>query len=178
MDTAAASTPPFENTSQALDAVLAGAGYLADTGWAGLPAAVKAEGLKGLEYAGALLTVARAGALAAQDTTLDWELDGCGSQAAWLVQETGIGKGEARCHRAWIRRRADHPLFLAAIRDGAMSLSYARKLMPLTARIPDQAHRREADLILAEAARAGLGLPGLERLAAEILARTLGPDND
>jgi hypothetical protein len=33
--------------------------------------------------------VARTGALAAHDTTLDYELDGCGSQASWLVQETG-----------------------------------------------------------------------------------------
>jgi hypothetical protein len=57
----------FENTSQALDAVLAGAGYLADTAWAGLPPVVKAECLRGLEYAGALLTVARTGALAGAD---------------------------------------------------------------------------------------------------------------
>jgi hypothetical protein len=166
--------PSFENTSQALDALLAGAGYLADTAWAGLPAVVKAAGLRGLEYAGALLTVARTGMLAAQDTTLDYELDGCGSQTAWLVQETGIDKGEARCHRAWMRRRTEHPLILAAIRQGVLSLSYARKLMPLTGRIPDEAHRREADLILVEAARAGLELRELERLAAEILARTLG----
>jgi hypothetical protein len=168
----------FENTSQALEAMLAGAGFLAGASWAELPAALKSEGLKGLEYADALLTVARTGALAAQDTMLDYELDGCGSQAAWLVQETGIDKSEARCHRAWVRRRAEHPLILAAIRDGVLSLSYARKLMPLTARIPDEAHRREADLILVEAARAGLGLQELERLAAEILARTLGPDRD
>jgi hypothetical protein len=179
MGTASTMMPPsFENTSQALDALLAGAGYLADTAWAELPAALTSEGLKGLEYAGALVTVARTGALAAQDTTLDYELDGCGSQAAWLVQETGIDKGEARCHRAWMRRRAEHPLILTAIRDGVLSLSYARKLMPLTGRIPDEAHRREADLILVEAARAGLDLRELVRLAAEILARTLGPDRD
>jgi Domain of unknown function (DUF222) len=170
--------PSFQDTGQALRAVLAGAGYLADTSWAALPAVVKAEGLKGLEYAGALLTVARTVALAAHDTTLDYELDGCGSQASWLVQETGIDKGEARSRRAWIRRRIEHPLILAAIRDGVLSLSYARKLMPMTGRIPDEAHRREADLILVEAARAGLELPELERLAAEILSRTLGPDRD
>lgn len=121
MDTTA--VPSFESTSHALNAVLAGAGYLAGTSWAALPAAVKAEGLKGLEYADALLTVARTVALAAQDTTLDWELDGCGSQAAWLVQETRIDKGDARARRAWLKRRAEHPLILAGIRDGVLSIS-------------------------------------------------------
>jgi hypothetical protein len=132
----------------------------------------------GYVYAEALLMVARTGALAAHDATLDWELDGCGSQTSWLVQETRIDKSEARTRRSWIRRRIEHPLILAAIRDGILSLSYARKLMPVTGRIPDEAHRREADLILVEAARAGLGLPELIRLAAEILSRTLGPDVD
>ncbi len=176
MDTAA--MPSFENTSQALAAITAGAGYLAGTAWADLPAALKSESLKGLEYAASLLTVARTGALSAHDMTADFQLDGCGSQAAWLVQETGIDKGEARSHRTWIRRRHEHPLMFQAMRDGILSVSYARKLMSLTGRIPDQAHRAEADLILVEAARAGLDLRELVRLAAEILARTLGPDQD
>jgi hypothetical protein len=154
--------------------VLAGAGYLADTAWADLPAVLKAESLKSLEYAQSLLVVARTAALSAHDTAGEFELDGCASQTTWLVQETGIDKGQARAHRAWIRRRHEHPLILAAMREGVLTESYARKLMPLTGRIPDEAHRREADLILVEAARAGLELRELERLAAEILARTLG----
>jgi hypothetical protein len=121
--------------------------------------------------------VARAGLLGAFDAAGDYELDGHGSGGAWLRHRTRITKDEAARHRAWVKTKAEHPLIVAAMRDGILSKSWAKRVMAVTGKIPEP-FRQEADKIIATAAATGVELVDLVRLAAEILARTAGPDPD
>jgi hypothetical protein len=175
MDTAG--VPAFGSTGEALGVMMSAMRYLADADHAELPAADKAEALIGLEQLDAAEAAARAGLLAAFDAAADYELDGQGSGGTWLRHRSRITKAEAAAHRAWVRCKAEHPLIVAAMRDGVISKSWVKRVMAVAGKIPE-AFRQEADKIIVTAAGTGADLPDLVRLAAEILDRTAGPDPD
>jgi hypothetical protein len=172
----AAATGPG-SISEALGKLLSTMEYLADVDYSQLPAAVKADCLKVLERTDAVEAAARAGLIAAFDAQDDYELDGQKTVTAWLAHRTRITKEEAREHRGWARRKEEHPLIIGALRAGTLSKSWARKLMRFTDRIPAE-FRQDAETIIVTAAGAGAELQDLIMIAAEILARTAGPDED
>src|SRR5487761_230636 len=165
------------NISEALGGLTSAARCLAGADAVALTASQRAECLRVLEQADAAVTVARAGILGSFDAHDDFELDGQASAAAWLVTQTRISKAEAAAHRAWVRRKALHPLITDAMRDGILSRSWARKVMSLTGQIPEE-FRQDADKIIVAAAAAGAQLKDLVYLAAEILARTAPASED
>ena len=81
-------------------------------------------------------------------------------------------------YTAWVRRAAAHPLVADTLAAGEMSESYARTICTWTDKLPGDC-RPDADAILVAAAEAGMDLPDLAALAAEIYARSLpdAPDN-
>ncbi|MGH3194729.1 MAG: DUF222 domain-containing protein [Streptosporangiaceae bacterium] len=82
-------------------------------------------------------------------------------------------------HTAWVGRAAAHPQVAATLAAGELSESYARTVCTWTDKLPGEC-RPDADAILLAAAGAGMDLPDLAALAAEIHARSLpdAPDKD
>src|SRR5487761_621241 len=136
--------PAFPDAGQAVQAMVCAAEFLADADWVSQPAAGKAACLVGAEQASAVLAVARTGMIGAFDAAGDFELDGYGSIAQWLIHMTRIDKAEAAAHRAWVRRRHEHPVLFGAMRDNLLSPSWAKAVMRQTSRIPEE-RRQEAD---------------------------------
>ncbi len=75
---------------------------------------------------------------------------------------------------AWVGRAAAHPQVAQVLAAGEMSESYARTVCGWTGKLPQEC-RPGAGAILLAAAGAGMDLPDLAALAAEIHARSL-PD--
>lgn len=166
-----------EGAGGTLCVLMSAARDLADADYAELTGAERAECLLGLEQLDAAVTVARSRVLRVFEGQQDYELDGQRSPAAWLVNMSKVTKAEAAAYRAWVTVVAGHPLVAAAMRDGVLSKSWVRKICTLTGKIPAE-FRGEAETIIVAAARTGASLRDLVYLAAEILARTVGADED
>src|SRR5580658_8227271 len=163
---------------EALEMVRAGYGYLAAADPAVMATAAQGSCLLALEQADAMGTAARARILGAFAAGGGCAEDADYSPAAWLMHRTRITRQAARFHRAWARRAAAHPEVTAALAEGdVLSESYARTICGWTDRLPGDC-RPAADEILVTAARAGMDLPDLAELAAEMLARSAPPDDD
>ena len=117
-------------------------------------------------------TAARAAILAPFTSAQGYSADADYSPRAWLVRKTRITKGAAVAHTAWVRRAAGHPRVAAVLAAGEMPESYARVICGWTGKLPVEC-RADADAILVAAAGAGMDLPDLTALAAEIYARSL-----
>jgi hypothetical protein len=95
------------------------------------------------------------------------------------MHQTGITRGAAASHTAWAKRAGTHPKVVAALAAGDLSESYGRAICRWTDTLPEQ-FREESDELLLGAAAAGLGLPDLAALFAEMYERARGglPDED
>jgi Domain of unknown function (DUF222) len=167
-------------TSEALEMVRAGLGYLAAVEPTAMGAQAQAECLLALEQHDAVSTAARARILRAFTAGHGYAADADYSATAWLIHRSGVTKGAARGHLGWARRVAAHPQVAAALAEGGpLTESMARAVCGWSDRLPEDC-RDAADEILIAAARAGAGQRELAGLAAEIYARSLpdpGPDD-
>ena len=171
--------PSFASAREAAEVVRAGLGYLAAADATAMAAQTQAQCLQMLEQAHSMGTAARASILGAFTAGQGYSADADYSPRAWLVNRTGITRGAAVGHTAWVRRAAAHRLVAAALAAGEVSESYARTICGWTDKLPADC-RQDADEILAGAARTGMGLADLAGLAGEIYARSRpgGPDED
>ena len=172
-------TPAFASVSEAIDTARAALGYLAAADAAQLADATLAEALRGLEQTDAIATAARAYFLAAFTAGQGYAADADYSPRAWLIHKTRISKGAAVARTAWARRAGAHPAVVAALAGGGLSESCGRTICQWTDRLPGDC-REAADAILLSAAAAGMDLPDLAGLAAEIYERSRSdlPDED
>ncbi len=150
--------------------VHAGLGYLAAADPAALAAEAQARYLRMLEQADAMGTAARASVLGAFAAGKGYAADADYGPRSWLIHQTGITRGAASAHLAWVKRAAAHPEVARALAAGELSESVARTLCQWTDRLPGEC-RDKADEVLVAAARGGLGLADLAGLAGEILDR-------
>jgi Domain of unknown function (DUF222) len=166
-----AGAPLFGDAGEAVGVITSGMEFLAGLDCAGLPAEVKAGALKGLERAGALETIARAHLMWSLDKNADYESWGQRSMPAWLVNEAGVTKGEAKAYRTWTRTVLEHPAIAALMADGLITRSWLAKITQVTGKIRED-RRGEAEQVIAGLARDGqLGPRDLYRLASEIRDR-------
>ena len=163
-------TPAFASVTEAIDMARAALGYLAAADPTQLPAETQAECLRALERTGAIATAARAWFLAAFTAGQGHAGDADYSPRAWLMHKTGITRGAAASHTAWAKRAATHPRVVTALAAGDLSESYGRSICQWTEQLPEK-YRDESDKLLIAAAAAGLGLPDLGALFAEMYER-------
>ena len=130
----------------------------------------QARCLKVLERATAIGAAARTRMLAFTSGR-GYSADAQYSAKTWLVYKTGVTKGAAASHTAWMRRALEHPAMFAAMAAGDVSEPVARLLCQWTDKIPE-ARRADADAILVAAAVAGTDLPDLAGLYGEIYERS------
>jgi len=168
-----------DSVAEALEMMRAGLDYLAAADAAQLPADTQAECLRGLEQTDAIATAVRASFLSAFTVGQGYAADADYSARAWLMHKTGITRGAAASHTAWATRAGTHPAVVAALACGELSESYGRSICRWTDRLPEK-FRDESDELLLAAAAAGLGLPDLGALFAEMYERARSglPDED
>ena len=154
------------------ESLLAG---LAGDDAAGQPVGVLADGLRAMERIDAAGAALRARLLHAFDAQQGPVADGQRTTRTWLVNCLRITKGQAGEYKALQALAAKHEPLLAGLRDRVLTKSEALLLARWTMAIPEE-FRDEAEEILVTAARAGVGLPSLAALCAEIRERTAGPD--
>ena len=159
------------STDQALEMLTAALGYLAAADATAMTAEEQARCLRVLERATAIGTAARTSMLGAFTSGQGYSADAQYSAKAWLVYKTGVTKGAAASHTAWMRRALEHPAVFAAMAAGDVSEPVARLLCQWTNKIPE-ARRADADTILVAAAVAGTDLPDLAELYGEIYERS------
>jgi len=145
--------------------------YLAAADATAMAAEEQARCLRVLERATAIGTVARTSMLSAFTSGRGYSADAQYSAKAWLVHKTGVTKGAAASHTAWMRRALEHPAVFAALAAGDVSESVARILCQWTDKVPEN-RRDDADTILVAAAVAGTDLPDLAELYGEIYERS------
>ena len=163
--------PSFASTDEALEALESALGYLAAADAAGLPTAVQARCLQGLERGDAVSTAARARFLSAFAQARGYCEDADYSPLTWLVNQTRVTRGCAAGHVGWSRRAGAHRLVTAALAAAEVSASWAREICGWTDKLPEGC-REEADKILLAAARSGLDLRDITALAAEIYQKS------
>ena len=163
----ATETPSFASVTEALAMVRAGLGYLVAADATELPGEVQARCLEGFEQFDAMSTAGRAQMLAAFANARGYCADGDYSPKMWLFHRTRVTKGCAAGHAGWARRAAAHPRVIAALGAAEISASWARSICDWSGKLPE-ACREEADGILLGAARKGLDLWDLTRLAGEM----------
>jgi len=171
-----AGAPP-RSAGEALAALDAALGYLANTNAAALTTIEQADCLRGLERAESVRIAARSTVLAAFAARRGHEDDGQGSARSWLRWQARITPVAAGAATAWVRRLAAHPAVRDALAAGLISPSWARAICDWTDLLPDRV-RGDADVILLAAAAAGADLDDLAALAEEMRARTASPDTD
>jgi hypothetical protein len=171
--------PAFASVSEAMDVARAALGYLAAADAAQLDAETQAECLRGVERIDATATAARASFLSAFTVGKGYSADADYSARAWLMHKTGITRGAAASRIAWAKRGVAHPGVVAALAAGELSESCGRAICQWTDTLPEK-FREESDELLIAAAAAGLGLPDLGALFAEMYERARGelPDED
>jgi hypothetical protein len=167
------------SAKEALGMLRSAMGYLSAADATAMAAETQAQCLQILEQVTAMGTAARTSILAAFTSGQGYCADADYSPRAWLINKTRITKGAAMAHTAWVRRAAAHPLIADTLAAGELSESYARTICQWTDKLPEES-RPDADAILLAAAGAGMDLPDLAALAAEIYARSLPdtPDDD
>src|SRR2546429_5969094 len=102
------------STDQALEMLTAALGYLAAADATAMTAEEQARCLKVLERATAIGAAARTSTLSAFTSGKGYSADAQYSAKTWLVYKTGVTRGAAASHTAWMRRRpADPPGFRA-----------------------------------------------------------------
>src|SRR6185437_8438946 len=171
--------PVFADASQALEVARAALGYLAATDATQLTVAEQAGCLHGLENLNSAAVAARTSILGAFTAGQGYAEDGDYGPREWLMHQTGITRGAAVSHTAWMKWAAAHPAVHAALEAGQISASYAQVICGWTGKLPADA-RPAADDILLGAAGSGLELEDLAGLAGEMFERSRQdkPDTD
>ena len=96
------------SADQALEMLTAAMGYLAAADATAMTAEEQARCLKVLERATAIGAAARTSMLSAFTSGQGYSADAQYSAKAWLVYKTGVTKGTAASHTAWMRRAREH----------------------------------------------------------------------
>jgi hypothetical protein len=165
--------PACTSAAEALAQLCAAIGYLAAADATALPAGTRARCLRALEQVTSIGAAARTSILAAftvgQDHGADGDYSpGPGSSTA-PASPASPGAPPPATPRGSAGPRPT-PRVLEALAAGEMPESVARTVCDWTGRLLADCIDA-ADKILVTAARAGVDLPGLARLAAEICAR-------
>jgi hypothetical protein len=168
--------PAFPSVSDAMAAVHAGLQFLAAADTTRMSAQAQAEALQMMERANAIVTAARASVLSAFTSGQGYSADADYSPRAWLIHKTRVTKVVAVAHTAWAKRVETHPQVVAALAAEDLSESYGRTICQWTDKLPEDC-RPAADAILLSAAKAGMDLRDLARLAAEMYERSR-PDQE
>jgi hypothetical protein len=90
--------------------------------------------------------------------------DGYGSTSAWLAAKGRLTKKDARTAVREMRRLGERPRLDAAVKDGAITRSWALAVADWTRKLPTEL-REETDQILLQAAAAGASLDDLATIA-------------
>jgi hypothetical protein len=106
------------STDQALEMLTAALGYLATADATEMTDEEQARCLKVLERATAITAAARTSTLSAFTSGKGYSSDAQYSAKTWLVYKTGVTKGAAASHTAWMRRAQEHPAMFAAMAAG------------------------------------------------------------
>lgn len=153
-------------------------GFLAGMDAASTPVPLLGECLQVMEQTDAVQAAARGQVLAGFDAQDGSVADGQPTTRTWLVNVTGVTKGQAVEYRGLQGlAKAHRPLYAALAEGSVITKSLALALARLTRAIPDE-YRAQAEEIVVSAARAGADLRALAAIIAEILARTAPPDPD
>jgi hypothetical protein len=168
----------FASADGALAAITSGMRFLAELDAAQLPGPVIADTLRKLEQADAAEAVARGRLLWMFDTGRGYEAEGYGGVRNWVRYATRVTKGQANAHAGLIRFRSVHPPYEQALLGGYLSLSVARRVGKLTARIEDDQDRAWADELIVTAAAAGAEEKDLIVIAAAAIEKLAPPDPD
>jgi hypothetical protein len=168
----------FANESEALAAAMSAVRYLAEADAAQRPASVTADCLRTLEKIDAIEAVARGRLLWMFDADRGFEGEGYGGVRSFVRFGTRVTAGQARAHAGLIRFRGTHPGFEQALLEGTMSVSVAKRVGQLTARIDDEADRAWADGLIVTAAAAGADEHDLMVIAAAAIEKLAPPDPD
>ena len=168
--------PAFPSVADAMAAVHAGLRFLAAADATRMSAQAQAEALQMMERANAIVTAARASVLSAFTSGQGYSADADYSPRAWLIHKTRVTKVVAVAHTAWAKRMVTHPQVVAALAAEDLSESYGRTICQWTDKLPEDC-RPAADAILLSAAKAGMDLRDLARLAAEMYERSR-PDQE
>ena len=152
---------------------------MADADATRMSAQAQAECLQMMERTDAIVTAARASFLSAFTSGQGYSADADYSPRAWLIHKTRVTKVVAVAHTAWAKRAVTHPRVVAALAAEDLSESYGRTICQWTDKLPEEC-RAAADAILVSAAEAGMELPDLAGLFAEMYERARGdlPDED
>lgn len=126
----------FGSVDEAMDMVRAGLGYLARADAGGLPAVTQARLLRELERAESQHTAARARILSVFDGQNAFADDGHGGPHPWLVWQTKVTAKAASGAMGWMHRLRAHPLTGAALAEGTVSESWARKICEWAGMLP------------------------------------------
>jgi Domain of unknown function (DUF222) len=168
--------PRYGDAGEAIAVITSGMEFLAGLDCSELPAAVRADTLTGLERADALETIARAHLAWSFDLNHDHDSWGQRNMTAWLVNEAGVTRGEAKAYRTWTRRVLEHPAIAGLMADGIITKSWLAKITQVTGKIRED-RRAEAEKLIARLAREGqLGARDLLRLAHEVRDRAPAED--
>src|SRR5215472_9411831 len=169
--------PAPDSTREAIGMVLAGLTWLADADMAAVPAAAQADCLRDLERARSVQVAAHASVLGAFDAGNGHEDDGSRSSRTWLMWQTQVTSASATGSMGWMRRLRAHLVVAKALRDGRVSVSWARQICDWTDQLPEDT-RNDADAILLAAAAGGAELADLASLAEQMRRRLAEPDRD
>jgi len=168
----------FVSAAEAIGWMRSAARFLARTDYAELPAQVLADVLAAMEQVDAAQTAVRgkAGrAFVLSQAHLEFAQKNLGP---WYKNHTKVTKSVANTHKAWVRRYEEHPVVMAAAAElDVISESWAKQVCTWTGKLPDE-FVQKADTIMVEAARDGVDLAGLARIAAELGALLAGPSDD
>src|ERR1700728_1716289 len=168
----------FGSTGEAIGVMKSAARYLAGADYPGLPAETLADVLAGMEQVDAAQAAirGRAGdAFIDAKAHLEWGQKNLG---AWYRNETKVTGPAAKANRGWVKQLLEHPLIIGALAEQhVISPSWALRVAGWTIQLPEQYVQR-ADEILMEAARNGVDLAGLARIAAELGALLADPSKD
>ena len=168
--------PAFPSVADAMAAVHAGLRFLAAADTTRMSAQAQAEALQMMERTNAIVTATRASVLSAFTSGQGYSADADYSPRAWLIHKTRVTKVVAVAHTAWAKRMVTHPQVVAALAAADLSESYGRTICQWTDKLPEDC-RPAADAILLSAAKAGMDLRDLARLAAEMYERSR-PDQE
>jgi hypothetical protein len=168
----------FGSTGEAIGVMRSAMRYLADADYPELPAEVLADVLAGMEQidAGQAAVRGKAGrAFVLSQAHLEFAQK---SLSPWYKNITKVTKATGNAHKAWVRRYEEHPVIMAAMGElDVITESWARRVIEWTGKLPDE-FIEKADTIMVEAARNGVDLAGLARIAAELGALLAEPSDD
>jgi hypothetical protein len=168
----------FGSVGEALGAAMSAWEYLAATDAAQLPVTVTAEVLRTLEKLDAAEAAVRGRLLWYFDLHRGYEGEGYGGVGNFVRYGTRVTKGQKDAHIALMKARDVHRPFEQAMLDGHLTVSVARRVGKVTAKIDDDGIRACVDEMIVTAAMAGSDEHDLMVIAGAAVERFAPPDPD